>query len=94
MIVYALIISIVLLVAVLAPFFFGKGGELAPASSEISSDKLVTMKTLILEQYLAEEKHAKDGAIGKSAWAKRQIFLTNRYVDFGKQLDHLKYLEK
>lgn len=94
MIFFALVLSIFLLLLVLSPLYFGKGGKLAPASAELSIEKLEEMKTLILKQYIREEENAHKGIISKVGWARRQIFLTNRYVDYGRQLDHLNYLKR
>jgi len=85
--VISIIISVVVLLIVILPFFTGKGGSLASASAINDPDKLRGLKKAILSRYLEEEKAYEEGAISQKQWAKRSELLANRFIDVARRLD-------
>lgn len=85
----AVITSIVCLVYILSPFFVGKGGKLASASTINDPKKLEGLKKALLNQILKEEKSASDGDITAAQWERRRKLLTHRYIDVSKRLDYV-----
>lgn len=83
------LIGLILIVAVLSPFFLGAGGLLAPGSQINSADKLRAIKQALLDRYLEDEAAHKRGDLSDAAWRKRQEFLVHRYVDAARRLDFL-----
>lgn len=86
----ALITSFVVLGIVLLPFFVGKGGRLASASTINDPDKLGGLKKAILNRTLEEEKAFENGDLSEGLWSQRKKLLRNRYIDVSKRLDFLK----
>ena len=82
-------IGIALVVLVMAPFFFGRGGALAPAASVNSPARLSSMRDALLTRYLEDEKAHGEGRLAKSAWERRRLFLVHRYVDIARRLDYV-----
>ncbi len=93
-VVFAVIVSLIVLAALLAPFFFGDGGALVSSSSIESPERLEKIKQAIVKRYIADEKALEDGIISKSAWEQRKQFLTNRYIDASRQYDYLVFLKQ
>lgn len=85
----SLVVSLVVIVFVLSPFFVGKGGKLASASAISEPKKLEGLKNAILKRYLQEEKAAELGDISEAQWKNRSKILKNRYLDVAKRLDFL-----
>lgn len=85
----ALIVSLVVIVMILIPFFTGKGGKLASSSTINDPEKLRSLKKAILQRYLVEEKAASEGDISQRLWETRSKLLSNRYIDVSKRLDFL-----
>ena len=86
----ALVVTFAVLVIVILPFFTGKGGKLAAASTINDPGKLEGLKKAILQRYLDEEHAMKEGDISEQQWKKRSALLSNRYIDVSKKLDFLK----
>ena len=90
MILAASIIGILVLLVVLAPFFVGAGGALAPAATETSPDKLEALQKAILERYLSDEAAFERKDLSHRTWKRRREFLMHRYLDAGRRLDFLR----
>jgi hypothetical protein len=90
----ALLTGLIATVVVLLPFFFGRGGQLAAASFEVSSERLQEQKNVIIDRFLKEETSFKNGFISRRAWAARQQFLTNKYIDASRRLDFLDHCKQ
>lgn len=86
----SLIVSVIALLGLMLPFFFGEGGHLVTAASINSEDVLVKMRQEILERYIEDEKAFHDKLISKASWQQRQRFLTLRYLDISRRLDYIK----
>lgn len=89
MIYIAVLIGILLISAIVAPFFVGRGGLLAAGSSINSPARLHALKDAILKRFLEDEAAFKSGTLSKLGWEKRKAFLTHRYVDAARRLDFL-----
>ncbi len=89
MVYLATVIGILLLCALLLPFWFGEGGRLQSGSALASKADLEAMQKAILKRYQDDEAAFTRGDIGRGAWEKRQSFLINRYVDMARRLDVL-----
>ena len=87
--VVSLIVSLVVIIFVLSPFFMGKGGKLASAAAINDPEKLKGLKQAILKRYLQEEHAAKEGDLSEAQWHNRSKLLKNRYLDVSKRLDFL-----
>ena len=92
--VLAAMTGLCLLLAVLAPFYFGKGGVLAESSSFQSRERLIGLRDSLVERYIQEEGAVKNKDFSERTWKKRQEFLINRYVDATRRLDFLDGLAK
>ncbi len=91
MIYLAVVVGILLMSVVLAPFWIGPGG-LLQASAQINSKETLTgLKQALVKRYLEDEKAFKEGNLSKLAWNKRKDFLTHRYVDASRRLDYLEH---
>lgn len=90
MIYLAVVVGVVLISLLLAPFFVGPGGLLAAGSSVVEPDKLEAMKKALLKRYLEDEAAHKSGTLSNLAWDKRKEFLVHRYVDTSRRLDYLR----
>ncbi len=91
--VLVILIGILLILAVVSPFFWGQGGLLAASASINSRTKLADLKTAVLKQYLADEKLYKQGELSSLAWNKRRGFLVNRYIDSARRLEFLEHID-
>ena len=56
----AILVSILVLIVLLSPFFLGAGGVLAAASAENSREKLQSLKSQLLKQYISDESAASE----------------------------------
>jgi hypothetical protein len=92
-IVVAASIGIILLVAILSPFFTGPGGLLQAASSINSPETLESLKQAILQRYVEDETSFTQGGLSNLAWDKRRSFLVNRYIDAARRLDFVRAVE-
>jgi len=90
---FPVVIGLLLVFAVLTPFFLGRGGLLAASSSINSKEKLEFLKGAILNQYLADETIFLANEMSKLAWNARKTFLINRYIDSSRRLDYLQFVE-
>lgn len=81
--------AVFVVLAILSPFFYGKGGKLAQASSIQSKDQLMQIQTAILNRFLTEEMAYEKKEISQRAWRSRREFLIKKYVDTARRLDHL-----
>jgi hypothetical protein len=90
MIVFAASVSVLAVLIILAPFFFGKGGRLQEAASINSLGKLEAVKESILRRFLEDERAFEEKRISKMAWEQRRQYLSNRYIDAARRLDFLK----
>lgn len=93
MTVLAAFVGLLLVVVVLTPFFLGKGGLLAEASTVDSPARLAALKSSLVVRYLEEEKALERGEISKRTWIRRQEFLMNRYIDASRRQDFLKGIQ-
>lgn len=85
----AILVSILVLIVLLSPFFLGAGGVLAAASAENSREKLQSLKSQLLKQYISDESAASEGHMSQREWVSRKQFITNRYIDAARRLDYL-----
>lgn len=90
----AVVIGVLLIAVLLAPFFSGQGGLLAIGATINSPERLESLKTALLQRYLEDEAAHAAGHLSKIAWEKRKAFLTNRYVDASRRLDFLRNVAK
>jgi hypothetical protein len=91
--IFAVVVSLVVLIAVLSPFWIGEGGALVSSSSVKDPARLKAIKEALVKRYVADEKAMEEGLISKSAWDQRMRFLSNRYIDVARQYDYLSYVE-
>lgn len=89
MIYIAVLIGMLLITLVVAPFFVGQGGLLAAGSSISSPERLKSLKDAILARFLEDEAAFKNGTLSRLGWDRRKAFLTHRYVDASRRLDFL-----
>lgn len=75
---------------VIAPFFVGRGGLLAAASSVSDQGQLEAMKKAIVRRYVAEEAASDRGDLSRREWRRRQSYLRHRYIDVTRRLDFLR----
>lgn len=87
-------VAVLVLVFLLLPFFFGKGGRLEAASYIDSNDELHRIKDQLIARYLADEQAASGQWISAREWARRRRFILNRYVDAARRLDYVTYVQK
>jgi hypothetical protein len=87
------LVGVALVVAVLAPFFTGKGGLLQAGASINSPSRLEATKEAVLKRYLEDEAAHKRGDLSRLGWEKRKEFLGHRYVDAARRLDYLKHVQ-
>ena len=88
------LISIVVMVIVLAPFFVGKGGRLAPASSINDVTQLQTIQKNIIQRFISEEKSFGEGSINEATWKRRREFLESKYIDVTRRIDFLHKMQE
>ncbi|MBM4252866.1 MAG: hypothetical protein FJ146_12915 [Deltaproteobacteria bacterium] len=93
MIYIAVLIGILLLAVLMAPFWFGPGGLLQAGSSINSPSELQALKDALLKRYVEDERAFKAGHLSANSWEQRQSFLTNRYIDAARRLDFLQHTE-
>lgn len=93
MIYVVVLVGILLVLAVLAPFFTGDGGLLAASSSVNSPSQLEATKAAVLKRYLEDEAAHKRGDLSQLGWEKRKEFLVHRYIDAARRLDYLLHLK-
>lgn len=91
LVVVSVITGLVVIVMVTWPFFVGAGGLLSMGLSVNSPDQLEGMRQAILKRYLEDEKAVADGNLSATAWQKRKMFLTNRFIDATRRKDFLKH---
>ena len=91
MIYLSVVISLILLTVLLAPFWLGRGGLLQAGSSINSPTELQAIKTALLKRYLDDELAFKSGNLSSLSWDQRKSFLTNRYIDASRRLDFLEH---
>lgn len=84
-----LVVTILLILILLAPFFLGSGGLLQEANSINSVERLEALRQALLVRYLQDEESFKEGNLSERAWKKRQEYLTNRYIDVTRRSDFL-----
>lgn len=87
--IFSVVISLILVFAVVTPFFWGQGGALQAASSENSRERLLAMKQAILKRYAEDEQAFEKKVLSKRIWEQRRQFLANRYVDAARRLDYV-----
>ena len=89
----AIIIVFVLLIVLMAPFFFVRGERLQDASSVNSVEKLEKIKESLLKRYLEDEQAHRKKLISDGVWQRRKAFLTTRYIDAARRLDFIQHLQ-
>ena len=82
-------ITVLVLLALLYPFFFTSEKRLVSCYSINDPQELQQMRVQILRQYLRDEQAWQQGHIHAKVWAKRQAFLRNRYLDVCRRHDYL-----
>ncbi|MCX6110543.1 MAG: hypothetical protein NTZ90_13175 [Proteobacteria bacterium] len=82
-------IGVLLLTALLMPFWLGRGGLLQASASVNSQAQLLALKDALLKAYLKDELAFTAGALPARSWHQRRDFLTNRYIDAARRLDFL-----
>ncbi len=87
LIIVAVFFSLLVFVAVMAPFFVGKGGKLEDSSTVNSEERLNAIKEAILKRWVLEHHSFKEGALTDREWKQRKVHLTNRYIDASRRLD-------
>lgn len=90
----AILLVVVLILLLVAPFFIYRGQSLQDASSVNSIQKLESMKESLLKRYLEDEMAHRNKLISEGVWQRRKRFLTGRYLDAARRLDFLKHLQK
>lgn len=90
----AVIIGVTTTIVVMLPFFVGRGGRLAAASSIHSLEELDAMRAAILKRYLEDEEAYQNKSINRLMWDQRRVYLTNRYIDAVRRIDYLKHFAK
>ena len=88
-IVLSFVVAACSLLVIIMPFFVGKGGRLAPASSMNDLGKLEDIRKQIIDRYVEEKGAFESKQITSGTWKKRQEFLENRYIDVCRRLDFL-----
>lgn len=91
MVYLAVLIGLLVISAVIMPFFAGPGGLLQAGASVNSPERLRAMKDAVLKRFLEDEESFKKGDLSKLAWERRKAFLSHRYVDAARRLDFLEY---
>ncbi len=92
MLIFAGLLSVLVIAFVLSPFVLGPGGHLATAASVNSPEHLEAIKKAILDRYLEDERAYAEKRIPKLAWDQRKSYLTNRYIDAARRLDYIQNL--
>jgi hypothetical protein len=80
------VISSLVVIIVLIPFFVGEGGVLQDASASDSVADLQLRQTSILNRWLKDEAASGEGEISATEWKLRQRYLTSRYVDCARRV--------
>lgn len=78
------------ILAVVAPFFTGRGGFLAAAGTIDDPARLEAMKNAIVARIVKEEAAHASGDLSAREWARREAYLRHRYIDVARRLDFLK----
>ncbi len=94
MIYIAAVIGVLLIAALSAPFFTGKGGLLQASASINSPEQLRALKAAILQRYMADERAFAQKDLGAHSWERRRSFLANRYIDVARRLDYLEHVQR
>lgn len=81
------VISLLVLVAIFAPFKFGAGGLLQDASASDSRQDLELRLSALLQRWIKDEAAFAAGEISQTEWRQRQRYLTARYVDTSRRLE-------
>lgn len=84
------VLILVILVAVLSPFFSGAGGLLQDASASDGVDELELRRSALLKRWLRDEAAFNSGEITRTEWSQRRSYLIARYVDVSRRLAWLK----
>lgn len=87
----AILVGLLVITAIVLPFFVGAGGLLQAGASINSKPKLAAMKDAVLKRFVEDEAAYAKGDLSKLAWEKRKAFLTHRYVDAARRLDYLEH---
>lgn len=88
------LITLLVFIVVLAPFFVGKGGRLAPAASINDVAQLQSVQSNIIKRYISEEKSRDEGSIPENTWKRRREFLESKYIDVSRRIDYLNKLQE
>lgn len=94
MIAAAVVISFLLLLALISPFFVRESQVLSHGASINDPQVLQSLKDQLIRRYVEEEAAHKSGNLSDAAWQKRRQFLVNRYVDAARRLDFLEKLSR
>ena len=94
MVVLCLVITVLVFLIILCPFFIGKGGRLQAAASASSQDLLKSEKEALVKRFVEDEELYLNKKMMTHNWQKRRQYLVNRYIDAAKRLDFLEYQDK
>ena len=94
MMLIAAVIGLLLIAAVLGPFFYGPGGRLQAGSAVVSPEQLASQKQALVQQFLADEKDFQNGLLTAREWKARQNFILGRFTDASRRLDYLNFVKK
>ncbi len=86
LLIVCVILAAIVLMVVLSPFFYGKGGLLQDASASDNIQDLTARQTAILQRWIKDEAAAKNGEVSATEWKQRQRYLTSRYVDVARRV--------
>ncbi len=89
LVIVCIVLSVLIAVLLLWPFFAGDGGILQDASTSDDIDTLKLREQAILERWLRDEEAAARGEISATEWRQRQAYLTSRFVDVSRRISWL-----
>ena len=86
----AIFVSLLAVLAVVLPFFWGPGGILAAAATEDDPKVLEDAKLLIARRWSKDEAAFLRQEISSREWEMRKELLTNRFLDTARRLDFIR----
>lgn len=87
---FVIAISIVSVLIVLSPFFWGTGGILAEAATQDDPIQLEKGKLAIAKRWVKDELLFASGELSSREWDMRKELLTNRFIDMARRLDFIR----
>ena len=89
-VVVAACVAFAVIIAILSPFWLGRGGPLESCAAMTRPEQAEAAKDLVVEQFKQGEKALADGLISSYEWERRRRFLEGRYLDAARRLDFLR----